>query len=127
MTGFIFALGIIVIAFGAIGGIIVMTETGPFGIVYIVSSLITGSLLIGFSKLLEKITSIHDFLVDETFPISNHNTFGLNFRIQAVRYKGKFGGSYQIQGVELVKIDPTFKDKESFTGHVFQTLRTNKT
>lgn len=124
MPGFVFAIGVLVLLIGSLGGIFIAIESNPIiGFAYIFSSIVFGSCLMGFGKLLEWVKDIRFSLIDETFQITEHHFNGASFRVKAIRSRGKFGGTYQTPDTEPVTVEPKFNSKEELIVYIQNTIQ----
>jgi hypothetical protein len=123
MIGFLHALGVITLILGVLGGLIACTSSFMAGVALIFSSVVSGSLLMGFSKLLEWVFDIRYALVEEELPIEKHTLDGSEFLVKPVRTKGKFGGIYQFPDTNPVSIDPQFRTRDQFINHILEIVK----
>jgi len=124
MIGFLHALGIITLLLGVLGGLITCASSFMTGVALIFTSVVSGSLLMGFSKLLEWVFDIRYALVEEELPIEKHSLNGSEFLVKPVRTKGKFGGTYQFPNTDPVTIDPHFRTRDQFINHILEIVKT---
>jgi hypothetical protein len=119
MISFIGTLGTITYVFGILACVFFVVNTNlEIGIAYLFGSLVSGSLLHGFSKHLEWTEQIKNALVDEEYGIEDMKENGKDFKIRMIRSRGKFGCTYQVAGVDSVRVEASFSTKDALLAKV---------